>query len=788
MSEFLKKITFFIVISFIGGNSLCATKSYQLDFQKIEQEIEAGELLKAEKKLKKIEKSEYIGMLDKYRCNKLMTKIYLNQQAFSKYNLEVEKLIHLSKFLNPIYKSEAYAHKAYYWHYMMWADSALVYSNKSMALYRKNEKFRAKIEVPFVYEVYAITYLYRWDKIAPTAYLDLPIKDHKKKQFQWFDSALYYQAKFPFKFSTDRSMLYRSYANRWLDEVVAGRPKVPSKLQLLAFKKANVLYDKGIKCLKPWHKNDFLTLIALKGSIHMSIHWYKEAEIIFNKGLNTLTSEDLMNRSKLDYHPLMNFLSVKVKNTLFLPYNKQKTNKEIALFLKLRSEFWGSFDRNNDLPYDPYRTSPYMNLFNLYTFKAKNEKSNKNDFEKAVSYLLTLKVYFHFLKNGKQNTKHLPYFDVSNIQKKLKKNECFLFMQNNSDLLEGKKILITKNKIQFVASSVTCELNYLNLDTLNFNEFKKNSYQAYQNSLKQVLTIFPSVKKMYISHDDPIPYEILLKDTLSNSYSIANYAGNQINFVRLYNPYTYFAESKEIRNYQFDVRSLKQKKVSKLYFMDDFFNHFSTNHPYSKKYYQGNFKELLAQNGILHLYGHGEFKFDESANTYGFQIRYQTNKTNQAEQQISGDFKCKRDLVVLNNCFSGSPTYNFNEFNKTIPLRILSNGAKSLICSPKKVDDFYSAEFFKLYYQKIETGMLYEDAFFEAKQQFVKDHPDMRNPTIWNGLQLIVSYKIHNLPEHQNWSGFILMAIISIFDTILTALYVLLHTRKQPRRLKVTPL
>lgn len=788
MSEFLKKITFFIVISFIGGNSLCATKSYQLDFQKIEQEIEAGELLKAERKLKKIEKSESIGKLEKYKCNKLMTKIYLNQQAFSKYNLEVDKLIHLSKFLNPIYSSEAYAHKAYYWHYMMWADSALVYSNKSMSLYRKNEKFRTKVEIPFIYEVYAITYLYRTDASKPKAYLDLPIKDQKKKQFQWFDSALYYQAKFPFKFSTDRSMLYRSYANRWLDEVVGRGAKIPTKSQLIAFKKANVLYDKGIACLKPWHKNDFLTLIALKGSIHTTLRRYKEAEKIFNTGLHSLSTEDLMNRSKLDYHPLMNFLSVKVKNTLFLPYNKQKTNKEIALFLKLRSEFWGSFDRNNDLPYDPYRTSPYINLFNLYTLKAKNEKSNKTDFEKAVSYLLTVKVYFHFLKNDRQNTKHLPYFDVSTIQKKLEKNECFLFMQNDNDLLYGKKILITKNKIQFVNSYRICELNSLNIDTLTFNEFKKLSVQAYQDNLKDVLLILPNVKKIYINNDDLIPYEMLLKDSKSKSYASANFAGNQINFVRLYNPYTYFDETSVLQNYPIDIRSLKQKKVSKLHFMDDFFNHFSTNHPYSKKYYQGDLKDLLTRKGILHLYGHGEFAFDEAAQAFGFQIRYETTGSTQADRQFSDDFSCNRELVVLNNCFSGFPFSNVNEFNKTIPLRILSNGAKSLICSPNKVDDYYSAEFFKLFYQKIEKGLVYEDAFFEAKQQFVKDHPDMRNPKIWNGLQLIVSYKIHNLPEDQNWSGFILLAIISIFDTILTALYVLLHTRKQPRRLTVTPL
>ena len=770
----------FFSFSFVLGNSLTKNKL----LVKIEQQIENGELVKAETQLLNLEKSQQSNYAERYYYSKLLGKIYQTQQDFSKYIQQVEKSVKLAKKLHPIYQAEAFANKAYYWHYMMWSDSALVYSNKSMVLYRKHEKFRAKIDVPFIYEVYAITYLYRSDNIQPKAYLNLPIEDFKKKQFQWFDSALYYQEKFPFKFSTERSMLYRSYANRWLDEVVGRRPMVPTKLQLFAFKKANALYDKGIKSLKPWHKNDFLTLIGLKGSIYTTIHRYKEAEKIFNTGLQTLSSEDLMNRSKLDFHPLMNLLSIKVKNTLFLTYNKQRTNKEISLFLKLRSEFWKSFDSENDLPYDPYRTSPYINLFNLYTFKAKNEKSNKSDFAKAVSYLLTLKVYFHFIKNGRQNTKHLPYFEVSKIQKKLKRNECFLFMQNNSDLLEGKKILITKNKIQFVTSSGTCELNYFNLDTLSFNAFKKNSYQAYQNSLKHVLAIFPRAKKIYISHDDLIPYEILLKDTLSNSYSKANFAGNQINFVRLYNPYTYFDESKEIRNYQFDVRSLKQKKVSKLFFMDDFFRQYKTNHRTTKKYYQGNFKELLAQNGILHMYGHGDFTLDKEAQTFGFQIRYENGKANQSERQISGDFKCKRDLVVLNNCFSGSPTYNFNEFNKTIPLRILSNGAKSLICSPEKVDDYYSAEFFKLYYQKIETGMLYEDAFFEAKQQFVKDHPDMRNPQIWNGLQLIVSYKLYNKLENQHFPVIWYILLILILDIILTVLYVLLHTKKRPHPLK----
>lgn len=780
------KIAVLFVFS-IFGSIAYASHSHPNYFQKIEQQIEKGELEITEQQLKKIKQSRTYSLHQKYHCSKLLSKIYLNQQKFNKYSLEVDQLIRLSKFLNPIYQSEAYAHKAYYWHYMMWSDSALIYSNKSMAIYRTNERFRAKIDIPFIYEIHAITYLYRNDNKTPQCYLNLPISDLKKKQYQWFDSAVYYEQRFPFRFSIDRSMLFRSYANRWLDEVAGRKGKKSTPMQLLAFEKAKALYDQGLASLKPWHYNDILTINGLKAAIHTYIHRYKEADDIFKDALNSIPDKTLMNRIKLNYQPLMVFLTFKVRNTIFLPYDEKKINADISLLLKLRKEFWKSFDTENDLPYDPYLTSPYINLFNLYATKAMYHKSNSQYMDKAVSYLLTLKVHFHFIKKGNIKQTTLPYFDVKNIQKKLNNNECYLFMHSENDLLESKKVLITKNKIQFVNSKRSCSLNRIDIDTLPFNEFKKYSFEAYQDNLEEVLKVFPKAKKIFISHDDLIPYEALLKNTDCNSYRNANFAGNQINFVRLYNPYTYFDEPIQLQKSSFDVRILKQRNVSRLHFMDDFFNHFSTQRTFSKKFYQGDFKKLLKNKGILHLYGHGEFTLDDEAKTFGFQIQYEANHNTKAERKLSGDFVCNRDLVVLNNCFSGYPFYNVNEFNKTIPLRILSNGAKALICSPSKVDDYYSAEFFKLFYQKVETGTLYDDAFFEAKQQFVKEHPEMRNPIIWNGLQLIVSNKVYNSTKETNSSVLYFLVIISIFDTILIVLYVFLHRKKQLRRLTITP-
>lgn len=74
---------------------------------------------------------------------------------------------------------------------------------------------------------------------------------------------------------------------------------------------------------------------------------------------------------------------------------------------------------------------------------------------------------------------------------------------------------------------------------------------------------------------------------------------------------------------------------------------------------------------------------------------------------------------------------------------------------------------------------MYEDAFFESKQAFVKAHPEMRNPQIWNGLQLIVSYKIHNKPENQFLLVFNGILILVLLDIILSVLNALLRKKKR---------
>jgi hypothetical protein len=768
-------------ICFFANGFLSAKSPNQLpiltQISQIEANIENANLAIAEQQLLKLQKSN-ISIKQKYHCTKLLEKIYLTQQNFFKYSAYNDQLVKFAKQIHPIYLSEAYAYKAYYWHYLMWGDSALIYSNKSHDLLMKNRQFLAKIEPSFVYEVYATTYLYRRTNLKTNVYQIEGLFDYKPIQFQYFDSAIYYQEKFPLKFSSDKAMIYRSYGNRWLDLVGTYKnflepdDKKFKPIHYLSFRKANELYDKGLSCLKEQHINDFFQIIALKCLNYISNGKFRDGEKICDFAREKYDLKQWFNRSSLAYNPLMNFMTYKIRNDILLPYNKKEVDFDLKLLYYLKGEFWHTFSKNNDLPYDQYRTSPYSNLFTIYRFKNLNEPNSEKIFTKAVSNLLTMKCYFHYLdRKMKFDFNTLPYFDVAIIQKRLKKDECFILYQNSIDYLRDKKILISKNKIQIVKSLWNCRIRTVDIDTLSIAEFKKLSFMDYEDNFKDVLKILPNVKKVFISYDEPIPFEILIKDSTANSYDRLKYLGQDINFVRVYDPISYFSDTINFKLSQIDASYLVQNQKSKLLFMNDFFDNFHSSVSYHNSKYEGNLKELMLQRGILHFYGHGVLAINKSAESKGFEFSYFKNGKLKTERQLTGKFDVKRDLVILNNCFSGYSNMITNEFNRTIPLRILNNGAKAVISSPSKVDDFSSAAIFNLFYQNIEKGMLYEDALFEAKRTFFKEHPELRQPHYWNAFQLVQSYKLKNEISTSHDSEWLLFSAFCLLDILLFLAY-----------------
>lgn len=747
---FLRDFRILLALLILGlSHSVSAYSKIEKEIIGVEKEIEKGELWKAEHHLFNIKRDFKETNLQSYYSTKLLSKIYCTQQDFIHYKKSTEELVHCARKLDPIYLSEAYAQKAYYWHFMMWSDSALYYSNVSFDLLAKHRSDFDKIDPAFVYEIYAITYLYRRDKLKINAYNEYELDDYQRKQFFYFDSCLIIQKKYPFKFSSEKAMYYRSYGNRLLDLVSSYRvfskdeAKHFSERQWFGFNHANQLYNKGLECVKPWHKNDLLALKALKAMNYTMVGEWKIAENIFNSVYDVIPLSELMNRMHVALNPLKVFLTFKIRNTIQLPYNKANVDRDIRILQTLKKEFWGSFFSGCDLPYDPYRISPYVDLFTLYYFKSLHETNSTNLVYRAVSNLLTMKSYFHFIRHGiHKSFQELPYFSVKKIQEKLKENEAYLLFQNDADFLKDKKILITRHRIHFVNVLHRARLTNENLDKISLTKFKYLSYIDYKENFEQIKKLFPSIKKMYICYDDPNPYEIFIKNTKGLNYTQLNYLGNEINFVRIYNPVSYFTESCSTKYSKLDARFLEQKKSSHLLFTNDYFNQIEFLPNYTWKKYTGNLNSLLNQKGILHLYGHGELALNKASNTRSFQWSYLKNEKLQFVKRVSGEFPVSRDLVVLNQCYSGYSELNLNEFNRTIPLRIMSNGAKAVISSPQLVDDYYSAEFFNSFYQKIMDNALFEDAFYEARIEFFQNHPELNNPKFWNSLQLFESYKL----------------------------------------------
>jgi hypothetical protein len=136
---------------------------------------------------------------------------------------------------------------------------------------------------------------------------------------------------------------------------------------------------------------------------------------------------------------------------------------------------------------------------------------------------------------------------------------------------------------------------------------------------------------------------------------------------------------------------------------------------------------------------------------------------------VNDKLAVSRELVVLNHCYSGYLDYNLNEFNKNISLHILNKGSKTVITSPNVVDDYYSSEFFRLFYRRILNHEYFEDAFYRARKDFFTKHPEMLNPKNLMGLQIMASYPVKYVDNSTNLVVIFLAVLIAI-DLFLTVL------------------
>lgn len=744
----------------------------------------------------------------KYKVYKDLAKIHLYEQDLVNYEKLNRKAYELKKNEGEIYKGMYYAEKAYFWHFLTWGDSAAYYSNRSMEIIQRNRKDIAKINIAFVYQMYGIGFLYR--KIDPSIKVkriyDLP--NDRILMNQYFDSAKIYEQKYPFQFSSDRVMLYRGVGTRYLD-LVSGYnyrykdfQKLMNQQQWFAYKKALEAYNYTDKyIINPQNWNDIINTKALSGLNYMCIGEKAKAKKLFTKVLrNHLKVYKSFDKSP-NAQALLNLYSYKIINNESLPYNDYQTKNDIFILKQLRNSWWASFIQSEEYNYDTYSFSPNYYIYKLY-LRRYFIKKNKSDLKSAASHLLTQILNFHFIKKYNRTNKHrlnnafleysklvdknlkikigyilklnstklpkAPKVSISLIQNRLNENECFLIPCYRKSSDDSYKIVIAKNNVSIVKSK--CDLNFISIDfdTISFINYKKYAFKEYNDKIKSVLQSNKSISKVYVMYYDYSNYSNMILDTLGNNYDQLNYLGKNVQFVTLYDPFEFFTRNKISTKNKLQFIKLDNKKLSKLPFVNRLSHQRFGPFTSLNSTFKGNFSELLASNGMLHLYGHGSLISNKDSGSKNIELPYQSNSTDSSISKINSDQIVNSSLVVLNNCYSG---YNTNvssrEYDRGIYLNLLNNGALNVIVSPIKTDDESSSKIFRFFYKNIAKGETTNDALYHAQLTYLSMNKGiLAHPKFWAPYRLISNYRFpiyeNKEPKTKVFSYFLIFLFVVI--------------------------
>ncbi|MCE2743403.1 MAG: CHAT domain-containing protein, partial [Fluviicola sp.] len=272
----------------------------------------------------------------------------------------------------------------------------------------------------------------------------------------------------------------------------------------------------------------------------------------------------------------------------------------------------------------------------------------------------------------------------------------------------------------------------------------------------------------------------MISDSTGNNYDQLKYLAKKIQFVSIYNPYSFFTSPQMASQKELKFVKLKNEEYSKLPFMDLLcqkkFNPLNS----SQTVFQGNLPKYLNSKGIIHLYGHGNFKINSELGSINLELPYQTNNQVSSISKIKENQEVNNSLIVLNNCFSG---FNVNissrEFDRGIYLSLLNKGALNVIVSPAKTDDESSSKIFNSFYQNIAKGETTEDALYHAQLYYLKTNQgSLAHPKFWSPYRLISNYRfpIYTTNNKENRTMYFLYSTIVFF--VISGIIVL-YVRKR---------
>ncbi len=775
MPYFIKAVgILFIILS--QTSSLFSREFYvskNVDFA--DQLIEKGATNTAYFILKEELKNNKYSTLDKYKITKLISRCFLKEMDFPHYDEYNIKAFQLVKDKEEIYKAQYYIERVYFFHHLTWSDSVIYYADKAHKVFYSNKKDWHKIEVPFFFQIYAIKNLY-WDKYD-FQYANDKLKTPLRwlKIFQYYDSALFYSKKFPYRKQSDLALLYRGIGNRHLD-LVSGYSypktnvlKTISPLNIYCYRKAKDSYIKANSLLDSKNITEKISNYSLLGLLEMcvgnnnvSLKFFDTMHSVYDKNRDFFIPSTIY----------LTGLTYERMNDFNHQFSIKKTLKTIKILEGFVPKWLSHINSLESYSYDIYSYSPFYQLFCQYArlyfhthneyyakkalvnlineklhFKKLNKNSNFDYYRRKSAFYeinrLHIKINKKFKIQKVIQNKPFTISDLNKIMNELSDVESVLFSFKSNDFLKEYKVLLTHKNIAFINSKDSTEFSEFDFEKSTITEFKKAAFKAYLNSLFRVLKFKNNLKKLYVLYDDDYPYERLLYRNNGNTYADLKYVINKTHIIKLYDFESYFLDPEITKKLNVKKILLANNLNTDLPFMYKFdpsqfcncFNVIKVDQPILKNF---------SKDEVLHFVGHGRNAYTDSlGQLHQNQIIYSLFNKKLFSEKLDLTKQIQSPLIILNNCYSGARVGFNYVFDKGIYLQLMKKGARNVVASQSKIDDYVSSQLMKHFYIYLSKGIPVGEALIYAKRKFLRENKNgYANPMYWSPFFAISSRKV----------------------------------------------
>jgi hypothetical protein len=734
----------------------------QQQISRIESLIEKGNHRQANILANRLLK-ETLKSTDKYTILVLKSKaLYFSEDLYG-FLRASEAAYQLNKDKGDIYKAYYLAEKAAFWHFNMVGDKATKFSDESMRLLRKNWNERFKVPFHFIYQVYGTTFLYRRGLTSGLVY-DKTRKVHLAPIMNYFDSSLLILKSYK-HFSCEEALIFRSKGTRKLDMInyfvkTKEQQKKFSAYQHQLFKELIGHYNKALQIINPSDLNLKMNVLSLKTLAFYCYGEKEKGDEVFNECYYLYKKNAHYDNENQPFLQVLSLIKYKISDDIINNVSAEKFKQFYSDITSLTADWDEYIKSQKNVAHDSYNISPYISLAILDEYLYQKTK-NKFYLIRLTNNVISS---YKYLAKSKFNNENI----VKEVQKKLKKNEAFLLFMNYNLIKEKKNILITKNRITVSSFNDSEEYGTMDLSINNLSNFKKKAFNKYNHYFKPIEQNIKGINKIYLSIDSRQEFPAMISDTVGNSFDKLNYLAKRFNFVFIYNPIDFFIDQKSTISNKIDFLNINQPKRARLPFMNQMMH--SVIHQWKGKIYNDvqNFNSIFNKHGILNVVGHGNMTIYKPTGTAKNLILLNDQGKDFIQSSVKIN-KCKRELIVVNNCFAG-----FFEFytysNNYLQINLFKNGAKAVIASRHATIDKSSAEIMEEFYLKLKAGFSVEDALYTAKQNYFKSHTgEQAHPIYWAGLQLTSNVKDLRLaPEpaittDKSWQAFlVLLALVAI--------------------------